>query len=123
MTADNLHREPTGPKEFWAPTNTSINLTFASVPLSLAGGQVKTLLSGDRDRRQTDQADIQNDVAFLSAARRPGFRSAGAGIENGHNANVEPDWSRASRRPGAHTNYVSHHDGAQYFGYLANNQQ
>ena len=110
-------REPTGPKESWAPTNSNINLTFANVPLSLAGGQVKPLMSGDR-AASTDQADIQNDIAFLALHGAPasiGWRW----YQNGYNAN-EPD-EPTFATTGEHTNYVSHHNGPQYFGYLANN--
>ncbi len=110
------HRQPTAPKEHWAPTNTSVNLTFASVPLSLAGGQVKALMAGDRDPAN-DQADIQNDIAFLAA--RGGAAVGWRWYQNGYGAYepYEPSFATA----GAHPNYVSHHQGPQYFGYLANN--
>jgi phospholipase C len=110
------HREPTAPKENWTPANSNENLTFATVPLSLAGGQVKTLMSGDR-AAASDQADIQNDINYLAA-------NGGAAVgwrwyQNGYafDEPFEPTFATA----GEHTNYVSHHNGAQYFGYLANN--
>jgi phospholipase C len=110
------HRQPTGPNEFWGPTNTNINLTFASVPLSLAGSQVKTILAGDHNPA-VDFADIQNDIDYIAA-------NGGASVgwrwyENGY-SNREPS-EPSFATPGAHPNYVSHHNGAQYFGYLSNN--
>lgn len=81
------HRQPTGPKEFWGPTNTNVNLTFASVPLTLAGNQVKSILSGDHNPA-VDHADIQNDINFLAANGGPavGWRW----YENGY-SNREPN--------------------------------
>ena len=110
------HREPTAPKENWAPTNTAINATFASIPLSLAGGQVKSLMKGDRNPA-VDQADIQNDIAYLAA-------NGGAAVgwrwyQNGFGAYEPYEPSFAPTAP--HANYVSHHNGAQYFGYISNN--
>jgi phospholipase C len=110
------HRQPTAPKENWAPTNTAENLTFATVPLSLAGGQVKSILSGDHNP-SVDQADIQNDINYLAA-------NGGAAVgwrwyQNGYSNNEPNEPSFAT--PGTHTNYVSHHNGAQYFGYISNN--
>ena len=111
------HREPTAPKENWAPTNSNENLTFATVPLSLAGGQVKSLMAGDRNAA-ADEADIQNDIAYLST--HGGAAVGWRWYQNGY-ANMEP--GEPSFAPTSeHANYVSHHNGAQYFGYLANNR-
>jgi phospholipase C len=111
------HREPTAPKENWAPTNTSVNLTFATVPLTLAGGNIESLMSGDRDA-PVDQADIQKDIPFI--AKHGGAAVDWRWYQNGY-SDVEPD-EPSFATPGTHTNYVSHHNGAQYFGYLANNR-
>ncbi len=111
------HREPTGPKESWAPSNTSVNLTFATVPLALAGGDVNKLMAGDR-QPNVDLADIQNDIPYIAANGSAAVNWAW--YQNGYGA-AEPN--EPSFAPTAeHANYVSHHNGAQYFGYLSNNR-
>jgi phospholipase C len=115
--ASNDGRQPNGSKEYWAPNNTAENLTFATAPLTLAGGDVKTLMSGDR-APATDQADIRNDIPYIAAngAAAVGWRW----YQNGYSSAEpnEPSFATA----GEHPNYVSHHNAPQYFGYLANNR-
>ena len=109
--------QPTAPKESWVPTNTAVNLTFASVPLTLAGGDVNTVMAGDRDK-SVDLADIKKDIAALAAS---GTKAVNwRWYENGYSLLEprEPSFAPTS----SHANYVSHHNGAQYFGYIANNK-
>ena len=61
-----------------------------------------------------DLPDIQQDIPFIQSLNQP--QVAWRWYQNGYDA--EPNDS-AFALP--HTNYVSHHNGAQYFGYLANN--
>jgi phospholipase C len=112
------HREPTAPKENWAPTNSNENLTFATVPLALGGHNVANLMTGDRNP-SVDQADIQNDIPFIAA--NGGVEVGWRWYQNGYNDQETNEPSFAT--PGLHTNYVSHHNGVQYFGYLANNRK
>ena len=109
------YKAPTAPKEFWAPSNTNENLTFANVLLTVAGRQAQTLMSGDLDAKN-DQADIASDVQFIT--KNGGEEIGWRWYQNGYGAEPnEPSFAT----PGLHTNYVSHHNGAQYFGYIANN--
>ena len=112
------HREPHSPKEFWAPSNTNENLTFASLPLTLAGAQINSLMGGDRDPA-SDLADVKNDIPAIAAANAPAV--SWRWYQNGYGA-TEPD-EPSFATPGKHTNYVSHHNGAQYFGYVSNNSK
>ena len=117
------NREPTGAKESWAPTNTSVNLTFASVPLTLAGDKVTTLMAGDLNAT-ADQADIKTDIPYIQSNTKSSF--AWRWYQNGYDAEPNeptPDGvNLTSTTIGyGHVNYVSHHNGAQYFGYLSNN--
>ena len=66
------NREPTGAKESWAPSNTSVNLTFATVPLTIAGDKVKTLMAGDRNAA-VDQADIATDIPYIQTNTKGSF--------------------------------------------------
>ena len=88
-------------------------MTFANVLLTLAGTGVRDLLSADRNPK-SNQADIQNDIPAIFAtgneARVWGW------YQNGFDHEPYDESGAAS-----HIGYVSHHQGPQYFGYLANN--
>jgi phospholipase C len=110
-TASN--RQPTAPKEFWGPTNIASNLTFATVPLTLMGDRVHWYTNQDFNP-SFDLADIQRDIPYIGGLRlRP---VSWRWYQNGYDQ--EPN---DSAFPNPHTSYVSHHQGPQYFGYLANN--
>lgn len=109
------NRQPNGPKEGWSYSNINENLTFANVLLTLGGSNVTTLMAGDK-AAATDQADIATDIPYIQK-----FGTAGAGwrwYQNGYD--TEPN-EPAVLSGIANENYVSHHNGAQYFGYIANN--
>ena len=108
-------RQPTSPGEYYAPGNIAENLTFATVPLTAMGGEI-----ADRTKRdfnpQMDLADIQKDIPFIQGLSRPPL--TWGWYQNGYD--LEPsDKSGAA----SHENYVAHHAGPQYFGYLANNAE
>jgi phospholipase C len=106
-TASN--REPTAPKENWAPTNTASNQTYASVPLTLAGSSVTSVMAQDKNP-SLDLPDIQEDMPYIQNFN--GTPVNWRWYQNGYD--TEPN-------DATHTNYVSHHNGPQYFGYLADN--
>ena len=92
--------------------NVANNLTFATIPLSAAGSSVVTLLAGDKSP-STNQADILKDIRFL--ANNGGASVPWRWYQNGYD--TEP----TDTNPALHANYVAHHNGPQYFGYIANN--
>lgn len=106
-------RQPTAPKEFWGPTNIASNLTFATVPLTLMGNWVKWYTSQDLNQ-SFDLADISKDIPYIQKQHLAPV--AWRWYQNGYDQ--EPNDGVFSS---PHTNYVSHHQGPQYFGYLANN--
>jgi len=117
------NREPTGAKESWAASNTAVNLTFASVPLTIAGDKVTTLMAGDANAA-VDQADIATDIPYIQKNTKSSY--AWRWYQNGYDAEPNeptPDGVNltATTISHGHVNYVSHHNGAQYFGYLSNN--
>ncbi|MDE3076309.1 MAG: phosphoesterase, partial [Chloroflexota bacterium] len=57
-------KQPVNPKDF-PGYDVQLNQTYASLPLSLAGKDVKTQTSSDRDP-QSDLTDVQDDVTFLT---------------------------------------------------------
>ncbi len=111
-------REPTSPKEYYGargsgPANVSPNLTFATVPLDAMGSDIRRRLADDRNPA-ANQADIQQDIRAIEAMGHPPV--AWRWYQNGYDH--EP-----TDPPGitTHANFVAHHEGPQYFGYLADN--
>jgi phospholipase C len=108
-------REPTGAagKESYNSANIASNLTFATLPLTFMGGWINWFTSFDRNPA-FDLSDVGKDIPFI--ANLGGTPVQWRWYQNGYDR--EPtDAGRAA----SHQNYVSHHNGAQYFGYLANN--
>jgi len=102
----------------WGPGVTvpgpQLNLTFATLPLTLAGTSVTSLAATD-PTAATDFADVEDDLTSIhatgDAAQNWGWFQEGYATEPGETAGV----SAAS--------YVAHHNGPQYFGYLANSSE
>ena len=106
------NRQPTSPAENYAPANVAPNLTFATVPLTVMGRDV--IATTKQDLAAADLADIGKDIPFIQSLDRP---SVGWGwYQNGYDLEPTDTDGIAS-----HKNYVAHHQGPQYFGYLANN--
>jgi phospholipase C len=108
-TIDN--REPAGPREYYGDTNIASNLTFASLPLTFMGGDIKDVLAGNLNP-DFDLPDIQQDIPYIQHLRtRPvnwRWYQEGYDLESTDTDGVA-----------SHDSYVSHHNGAQYFGYIA----
>ena len=98
---------------------TQLNLTFATVPLTLTGSALGAVTQSDRDPKG-DLADINEDIAKISAS---GQQQLGWGwYQEGYGADPEPTGGPDPVDAEGHKfSYVTHHNGPQYFGYLANN--
>jgi phospholipase C len=108
-------REPTGAagKDSYNAANIASNLTFASLPLSFMAGWINWFT--DQDRNPVfDLLDVKKDIAFI--ANLGGEPVQWRWYQNGYDQ--EPTDKGG---PASHENYVSHHNGPQYFGYIANN--
>jgi phospholipase C len=91
-------------------TDPQINLTFASLPLTLTGSAFQSLEQYDLNAT-ADLADIQNDIAYLTALNK---------------ASVSWGWYQegfSSSDIGGISAYIQHHNGPQYFGYVAANTE
>jgi phospholipase C len=110
-TANN--REPTAPKEDWRPSNIASNLTFATLPLTFMGGWINWFTDQDRNPA-FDLLDVMKDIPFINALG--GAPVQWRWYQNGYDREPTDEGG-----PASHQNYVSHHNGAQYFGYIANN--
>jgi len=107
------NREPASCNDGYSLTNITSVLTFASIPLTLQGSSIESTMATDRNP-SVDLADIQNDIPYIAAAGQTPV--AWRWYQEGYDH--EP-----TDPAGVTTNssFVSHHDGAQYFGYIADN--
>jgi len=108
-------REPAGAagKESYNSANIASNLTFATLPLSFMGGWINWFTDQDRDPA-FDLPDVRKDIPFIAGLG--GEPVQWRWYQNGYDHEPTDAGGAAS-----HENYVSHHNGAQYFGYIANN--
>jgi phospholipase C len=108
-------REPQGAKglENYANGNISENLTFATLPLTFTGPGVTAAMKLDR-APGADLADIREDIPFIHS--RVGRPVNWRWYEEGYDHEPNEPAGQAT-----HAGYVSHHNGAQYFGYIADN--
>jgi phospholipase C len=92
------------------------NLTYATLPLSMLLSTASTVAATDPSSA-TDLVDVQDDVSFLSRLSEPavGFGWYQEGFDKESTDTAGPLTSS-----GSHASYVTHHNGPQYFGYVAN---
>ncbi len=88
------------------------NLTFASLPLTLAGQDLPHVTQSDT-QPGADLADVAQDVPYIGSLRHPAVAWRWYQEGYGREATDTGD--------AAHASYVGHHNGPQYFGYVSNN--
>ncbi len=89
------------------------NLTFASLPLSFMGTEIKKTTAADFDPA-FDLPDVQEDITKIAGH---GVSAVNWGwYQQGYEHEVNDAAGKAS-----HEGYVAHHNAPQYFGYIANN--
>jgi len=106
-------RMPYNPGDFNSNQEEMINLTYATLPLTLMGGDLKKAVKSDRDPIG-DLEDVEKDVEFISHLNEHSvpFGWYQEGFDK------EPTDGSG---PATHDSYVTHHSPAQYFGYISNN--
>jgi phospholipase C len=97
---------------------TQINLTFATLPLTLPGGSLPGLTATDNDP-DGDLGDVKEDVQFIAGLNKDSVPFGW--YEEGYDK--EPTDPGPVDANGTHASYITHHNGPQYFGYVANNPQ
>jgi phospholipase C len=105
---------PVNPSDM--PEYGTINLTYAALPLTLLGGDLRAMVKSDRDP-VGDLSDVDNDVEFISHLH-------GAAVPFGwyqEGYDREPTDPPGTPPAGTNVNYVTHHNAPQYFGYVSNN--
>jgi phospholipase C len=97
---------------------TALNLTFATLPLTLLGRDAPEVTAADRDPK-FDLSDVSDDVPFIAGQKRP--RVPFGWYEEGFDKEPTDPGSGPIDANGNHASYVTHHNSPQYFGYVANN--
>jgi phospholipase C len=96
-------KPPVNPEDFAGKDkDVAYNQTYASLPLSLAGSQAASRTSADPSKAG-DLKDVGADLAALSRGGQPAFSWG---------------WYQEGYGGNDHSAYVTHHNGAQYFGYI-----
>lgn len=91
----------------------SKNLTFATLPLSFMGSEIKKTTAADYDPA-FDLPDVREDIEKIAghgvSAINWGWYQQGYDHENND-----------AQGKASHEGYIAHHNAPQYFGYVANN--
>jgi phospholipase C len=105
--------------ESYAAANIASNLTFASVPLTFLGSQITTalnqngaVLNNGGSFNSFDTGDIQQDIPYIQRLNH-------ASVEWGWYQDGYAVESTDASGSASHAAFVSHHNGPQYFGYIA----
>lgn len=108
---------PVNPGDFTGkgPFTSQLNMTFATLPLTLAGGNLATVTKSDNDP-DDDLGDVKEDVSFISGLNQ-------ATVPFGWYEEGYDKESTDGAGPASYESYVTHHNGPQYFGYVANNPE
>jgi phospholipase C len=114
---DPNHQIPTNSQKPPA-ANPQMNLTYATIPLTMAGGNLKEVVKADSNPSE-DLADIQEDVPFIAKLNQATVPFGW--YQEGYD--VEPTDPGPLDAGGLHASYVTHHNGPAFFGYIANNSQ
>jgi phospholipase C len=113
---------PVNPRDFPSgrKPEAQMNLTFASLPLTLQENHLGSVAKHDKNPRR-DLADVRQDVTFIT--RRDHSPVTFGWYQQGYDGKpVDPDDGPVDAF-GLHAAYVTHHNGPQYFGYISNNPQ
>ncbi|MGA2227051.1 MAG: alkaline phosphatase family protein [Syntrophobacteraceae bacterium] len=92
--------------------NIAINLTFATLPLTFQGRNVTSVMNQNLNPA-LDLPDIQQDIPYIQHRKTKPVNWRW--YQEGYDLEASDTNGTAS-----HLYYVTHHNGAQYFGYLAN---
>lgn len=116
-------RMPVNPKDFKPGKHKPIqhNLTYATLPLTLAGKSLGAETKTDRDPTG-DLDDVADDVPFITQSGKPPFDWGWYQLGYDREPPM-PHGSDPVLADGLHASYVTHHNGPQYFGYISNNPQ
>ncbi len=95
------------------PVVPALNQTYASLPLTMNGKQINAVTAQDK-APATDLADVRQDIPAIAASRAEAL--PWGWYEEGYDHEPSDKGAAAT-----HDGYIGHHNGPQYFGYVANN--
>jgi phospholipase C len=108
------------------PANPTLNLTFATQPLSFMGSDIEKVIKSDPNPA-ADLRDVQEDIREIANFDSP---VKWGWFQQGFNGNdaldpYEPPGSATAptSAPSPNSGYILHHNAPQYFGYLADNRE
>ncbi len=96
-------------------SNPAPNLTFASLPLSFMGMDIQTTTQSDYNPA-FDLTDVQSDIQKIASDSVTPINWGW--YQQGYNH--EPTDGTG---PATNNDYIAHHNGPQYFGYISNNPE
>lgn len=105
--------------------NPTLNLTFATQPLSFMGADIHKIVAADPNP-SADLRDVKQDIETI-ASKNPvvnwGWFEQGFDAKDTSDPYVKQGTAtpNPTNDPGLNTGYVLHHNAPQYFGYLADN--
>ena len=91
----------------------ALNQTYATLPLSFMGPQITSIIKSDANPA-VDLADVQDDIGTIASKNLK--QTQWGWYQQGFD--TEPT---DGTKPASHSGYVTHHNGPQYFGYVADN--
>jgi phospholipase C len=107
-----INKQPAGScKEGYSDIDIASNLTFATLPLTFLGRNIDTVMAKNLNQ-SFDLPDIKKDIPVIQSLMLDPVNwrwyQEGYDLESTDSSGVV-----------SHNSYVSHHQGPQYFGYLA----
>ena len=106
-------KPPYGPDE--SPASPTLNQTYATLPLSFMGPQIQNIIKAD-ENPTLDLLDVQNDIQAIAKQNKTNV--PWGWYQEGYDHETYDAAGQAS-----HSSYIVHHNGPQYFGYIADNTQ
>lgn len=118
---DRRKKVPVNPFDFSIYHHYSVqyNQTYASLPLTLARGSLGSVVKKDK-LPDDDLDDVRDDITAVTAAGHTPvpWRWYQEGYDKEPASGPDP-----LEADGLHASYITHHNGPQYFGYVANNPE
>ncbi len=95
-----------------------LNQTYATLAVTLGGKNIGHITKQDQNPA-SDLADIQDDIKYETSGGKTTI--PWGWYEEGYDHEDTDDNAGPMTSSGSHASYITHHDGPQYFGYVANN--
>jgi phospholipase C len=105
-------KPPYGPNDE-SPATPAFNQTYASLPLSFMGNNILTTIQSD-ENPALDLLDVQHDIKKIASNNLAPV--SWGWFQEGYDH--EPTDGNG---PATYANYITHHNGPQYFGYVGDN--